>query len=194
MKITQTVATLSALTILIAAPTVFAQQPEGAGSGSMQQQDQGVSGGGAESAGDAPTGAMGGSAAGGGAQTLSSEQIREAQQALKDKGHDVGSIDGIWGPKTQKAVEDYQQQQGMTASGQLDTETLSSLGVSEGAVGAPGAGEQPSSPEAGGAPGGGAAGEDAGPGSGMPSPDASGAPGGGGASEDAGPGAAGNGG
>ncbi len=187
MKINETLAALSTVAILIAGPAAFAVQHEGAAGAqsSGSQEGQGApSTGGAESTG----GAMGGSAAGGGAQSLSSDQIREMQQALKDKGHDVGAVDGKWGPKTQNALKEYQQAQGMTASGEPDSQTLSSLGVSGSAVGAPGAGEQPS-PEAGGAPGGGAS-EDAGPGAGTPTPDAGGAPGGGGTSQDAGPGAA----
>lgn len=200
MKITETLAALSTVALLIAGPAAFAVQHEGSAgaqsSGSQESpgagspESQGApSAGGAEGSGDTSSGAMGGSAPGGDTQNLSSEQIREVQQALKDKGHDVGPVDGILGPQTENALKEYQKAQGMSASGELDSQTLSSLGVSGSAVGAPGAGEQPS-PDAGGAPGGGGAGEDAGPGAGTPTPDAGGAPGGGGTSEDAGPGAA----
>lgn len=192
MKIVHTVAALSAVAVLIAGPTAFAEQHEGAGgmqSGGAQSSG-GQQGQGAPSAGGAESGTMGGSAAGGGAQAMSSDQIRQVQQALKDKGHEVGSIDGKWGPKTQNALKEYQQAQGMSASGELDSQTLSSLGVSGSAVGAPGSGEQQPSPEAGGAPGSGGASEDTSPGAGTPTPEAGGAPGGGGASPDAGPGAA----
>jgi peptidoglycan hydrolase-like protein with peptidoglycan-binding domain len=192
MKITQTVAALSALATLIAGPTVFAEQHQGADtqSGGAQQGQGAPSAGGGETSGGTSSGAMGGSMSGG-AQALSSDQVRQVQQALKDKGHDVGAIDGQWGPKTQNALKEYQQAQGMSASGELDSQTLSSLGVSGSAVGSPGAGEQPS-PEAGGAPGGGGASEDVSPGAGTPTPtpDAGGAPSGGGTGEDAGPGAA----
>jgi peptidoglycan hydrolase-like protein with peptidoglycan-binding domain len=34
-------------------------------------------------------------------QRLSSEQIREMQEKLRDEGHNPGPIDGIWGPQTQ---------------------------------------------------------------------------------------------
>lgn len=205
MKITHTLAALSAVAILIAGPSALAERHEGGGgaqqggmqSGGAQQgggqqgggMQQGAPGAGGGMEGGADTGGMGASGAGGGAQNLSREQIREMQQALKDKGHDVGAVDGVWGPMTQNALREYQQAQGMTASGEPDSQTMSSLGVSGSAVGAPGGGEQPS-PEAGGAPGGGGASEDAGPGAGTPTPDAGGASSGGGASPDAGPGAA----
>lgn len=57
------------------------------------------------------------------------EQVKAVQQALKDKGHDPGEIDGVMGPKTQAAVKDFQSKEGLTASGQLDAETMSKLGV-----------------------------------------------------------------
>jgi peptidoglycan hydrolase-like protein with peptidoglycan-binding domain len=58
-----------------------------------------------------------------------SSTVRDAQQALHDKGFDVGPIDGVMGPRTESAVRDYQRQQGMTPSGRLDRETLSGLNV-----------------------------------------------------------------
>jgi peptidoglycan hydrolase-like protein with peptidoglycan-binding domain len=41
--------------------------------------------------------------------------------------------DGIMGPKTQAALKEFQEKQGIQASGQLDQKTLAALGVSEGA-------------------------------------------------------------
>jgi peptidoglycan hydrolase-like protein with peptidoglycan-binding domain len=64
----------------------------------------------------------GGMAAGG-------EHVKAVQQALKDKGHDPGEVDGKMGPKTQAAVRDFQSKEGLTASGRLDAETMSKLGV-----------------------------------------------------------------
>lgn len=66
--------------------------------------------------------------------------VREAQQALKDKGHDPGPIDGIMGPKTQAALRKFQQAEGLTTTGRLDDETRSKLGV--GMAAAPGRFEQ----------------------------------------------------
>jgi peptidoglycan hydrolase-like protein with peptidoglycan-binding domain len=58
-----------------------------------------------------------------------SSTVRDAQQALQDKGHDVGPIDGLMGPKTAAAVREFQQAQGLKATGRLDRETLSALNV-----------------------------------------------------------------
>ena len=56
-------------------------------------------------------------------------QIRSAQQALQGNGMNPGAIDGIMGPRTQQAVRDYQKQQNLPQTGQLDAATLQKLGV-----------------------------------------------------------------
>jgi peptidoglycan hydrolase-like protein with peptidoglycan-binding domain len=58
-----------------------------------------------------------------------SSTVRDAQQALQDKGHDVGPIDGVFGPKTSAALRDFQSAQGLKVTGQLDRETMSALNV-----------------------------------------------------------------
>jgi peptidoglycan hydrolase-like protein with peptidoglycan-binding domain len=70
--------------------------------------------------------AMKGGRAAGGADA---EQVKAIQQALKDKGHDPGEIDGVMGPKTRAALRDYQKKEGLKATGQLDKETAAKLGV-----------------------------------------------------------------
>jgi peptidoglycan hydrolase-like protein with peptidoglycan-binding domain len=60
------------------------------------------------------------------------EKVKAAQQALKDKGHDPGSVDGKMGPKTQAALRDFQKAQGMEATGRLDMKTIQSLGMDGG--------------------------------------------------------------
>lgn len=60
---------------------------------------------------------------------MTSEQVKEVQQALQDRGHDPGPIDGIVGPRTRSAIEQFQQAEGIQPSGQLDAETLTLLGV-----------------------------------------------------------------
>jgi len=57
------------------------------------------------------------------------EQVKAAQQALKDKGHDPGAVDGVMGPKTQAALRDFQGKEGLKATGRLDRDTMSKLGV-----------------------------------------------------------------
>ena len=57
------------------------------------------------------------------------EMVKAAQQALKEKGHDPGSVDGRMGPKTQQALRDFQNAHGIHATGELDAQTMVSLGI-----------------------------------------------------------------
>jgi len=50
-------------------------------------------------------------------------------QALKNKGHDPGAIDGVMGAKTRSALRDFQKKEGIKDTGRLDQETMSKLGV-----------------------------------------------------------------
>src|SRR5262245_37609269 len=59
-----------------------------------------------------------------------SPTVRDAQQALQAKGYDVGESDGVMGPRTQSAIRDFQQQQGLPVSGRLDRATRSALNLS----------------------------------------------------------------
>ena len=59
----------------------------------------------------------------------SGANITQVQQALNDKGFDAGPVDGKAGPKTKAALKQFQQSQGISASGQLDGKTIVALGV-----------------------------------------------------------------
>jgi peptidoglycan hydrolase-like protein with peptidoglycan-binding domain len=59
-----------------------------------------------------------------------SSQVREVQQALKDKGLDVGQVDGQMGPQTKSALKQFQQQQNLPQTGELDQQTIAALGIS----------------------------------------------------------------
>src|SRR5690349_6158575 len=63
----------------------------------------------------------------------SADTVKQVQQALKDKGIDAGPVDGKFGPLTQKGVKQFQEQQKIQATGQINQETLTALGVSGGA-------------------------------------------------------------
>jgi peptidoglycan hydrolase-like protein with peptidoglycan-binding domain len=91
--------------------------------GGQQSRDPAMQQGGQESKGQQPGGAQ---------QGMSQEMVKQAQQALKDKGHDAGPVDGMWGPQTQQAVREFQQKEGIQATGRLDQKTLSALGMQEG--------------------------------------------------------------
>jgi peptidoglycan hydrolase-like protein with peptidoglycan-binding domain len=64
-----------------------------------------------------------------GSSSMSTETVRQVQQALSDKGYDVGPIDGMMGPRTSAALRSYQQKTNLTGARGMDSQTLESLGV-----------------------------------------------------------------
>ncbi len=62
------------------------------------------------------------------AGTNSRQEVQQVQQALEQNGEHVRA-DGILGPRTRQALRDYQQKNGLQASGQLDQQTLQKLNV-----------------------------------------------------------------
>lgn len=64
-------------------------------------------------------------------QSQSSDTVKQAQEKLSAAGYDVGTADGVMGPKTQDAIKQLQQDKQLNATGELDQETLAALGVSE---------------------------------------------------------------
>jgi len=55
------------------------------------------------------------------------DKTKDIQRALKNAGFDVGTIDGKIGPKTKKAVEDFQKSKGLKADGKVGPKTWSEL-------------------------------------------------------------------
>lgn len=91
---------------------------------------------------------------------ISSDTVRQVQQKLNEEGYQVGPVDGIWGPKTESAIKNFQQAKGMEATGTLNEDTLAELniegqpmtgaageGAQEGAGTETGAAEQPGQDE-----------------------------------------------
>lgn len=62
------------------------------------------------------------------AQAPDAATVESVQASLKSEGHNV-SVDGVWGPKTMAAVRDFQQSNGIPATGRLDNQTLAALAV-----------------------------------------------------------------
>ena len=62
-----------------------------------------------------------------GLQAEDREHVKIVQQALKDRGHDPGAVDGEMGPKTKAALRDYQQKEGLKATGTADADTVARL-------------------------------------------------------------------
>lgn len=58
--------------------------------------------------------------------------VKKAQEALKDKGHDPGSIDGVIGPQTRQAIRAFQNASALKETGRLDAETAAKLGIEKG--------------------------------------------------------------
>lgn len=57
--------------------------------------------------------------------------VREAQQALSDRGFNTGGADGVMGPQTRNAVMEFQRNNNIAATGRLDGATLRALNVSD---------------------------------------------------------------
>ncbi|MBC7905267.1 MAG: peptidoglycan-binding protein [Rhodospirillaceae bacterium] len=63
---------------------------------------------------------------------LSSDQVRNVQQNLADRGYDAGQPDGLWGPRTQQALRNFERDQDLQADGRPDPQSLAALGVETG--------------------------------------------------------------
>ena len=57
------------------------------------------------------------------------DTITKVQKALKEKGFDPGPIDGLMGPRTSKALRDFQIQNDIQVTGEINRETLDRLGL-----------------------------------------------------------------
>lgn len=60
---------------------------------------------------------------------LSPDEIREVQLVLIQRGFSV-ETDGVFGPRTRQALIQFQQRQGLQATGRIDSRTIAELGVS----------------------------------------------------------------
>ena len=61
---------------------------------------------------------------------MSSDEVRQAQQKLKDDGDYTGQVDGKMGPKTAQAIKKFQKSNGLRQTGHLDQQIASKLGIS----------------------------------------------------------------
>jgi peptidoglycan hydrolase-like protein with peptidoglycan-binding domain len=92
---------------------------------------------------------------------MSRQEVRGVQRSLRDGGYTV-AVDGIWGPRTEGALRDFQQAKGLQATGRVNQETMAALhgaqtGSPAGTAGATGSGatsqtstgtSQPNAPQA----------------------------------------------
>ncbi len=56
-------------------------------------------------------------------------QVLQTQERLTELGYQPGPIDGLWGPRTREAVEDFQRDNRLKITGELDTRTFEKLGL-----------------------------------------------------------------
>ena len=66
----------------------------------------------------------------GGSFSVGQSEIREVQMKLNQKGFNVGEPDGVMGPKTKDGLAQFQRQQGLQKSGDIDSQTADALGIS----------------------------------------------------------------
>ena len=57
---------------------------------------------------------------------LDRREVRNVQQALRRDGFNI-AVDGIWGPKTQGALREFQQNRGLEATGDVNAQTMAAL-------------------------------------------------------------------
>lgn len=57
----------------------------------------------------------------------SQPEVIEVQKYLRVKGFNPGSIDGVFGPRTEEAVKSFQEANNLTPTGIIDLETYNRL-------------------------------------------------------------------
>lgn len=57
--------------------------------------------------------------------------VRQIQEKLSNWGYYSGSIDGVYGSRTEEAVKKFQRKNGLTADGIAGSATLTALGISD---------------------------------------------------------------
>jgi peptidoglycan hydrolase-like protein with peptidoglycan-binding domain len=62
-----------------------------------------------------------------GSLSLSKDNISTAQEALTRLGYGTLKADGVLGPGTRRAIEAFQQMQGLPVTGQLEADTLRAI-------------------------------------------------------------------
>lgn len=59
----------------------------------------------------------------------SGEVVTQIQKKLKNWGYYSGTVDGVFGEKTEEAVKAFQKKNGLTADGVVGSKTLAALGI-----------------------------------------------------------------
>lgn len=64
--------------------------------------------------------------------TIAPSTVRQIQLRLNQAGFDPGDVDGTWGKSTSNALANYQRSVGLEPTGQINLNTMHSLGVQYG--------------------------------------------------------------
>ena len=62
-------------------------------------------------------------------QQPTADRYKEIQQALADKGHFHGPVDGNWGPDSVEALKSFQREQNLDSDGKIGALSLMALGL-----------------------------------------------------------------
>lgn len=63
--------------------------------------------------------------------SLDRQTLKTVQKELTSRGYSTGQIDGIYGPRTERALLKFQAAQGLALTGQLNQETMDALNIPE---------------------------------------------------------------
>ena len=62
-------------------------------------------------------------------QQFALSDVEKVQEKLNNEGFNAGPVDGLIGPKTMDGIRSFQESKNITASGELNKETVDALGV-----------------------------------------------------------------
>lgn len=68
-------------------------------------------------------------------QSVNPQLVQQVQRNLGQQGYNPGPQDGIWGDRTRTALQNFQRDQGLRQSGQLDHQTIAALGIGDTQIG-----------------------------------------------------------
>ena len=62
---------------------------------------------------------------------LRQDDVRNMQQALSDRGHYRGKVDGVMGLRTRESIRAFQKTENLPATGRIDSQTAQKLGIAQ---------------------------------------------------------------
>jgi peptidoglycan hydrolase-like protein with peptidoglycan-binding domain len=70
---------------------------------------------------------------------LSADDVRAIQEALQQRGYEPGDADGLWGERSQAAMREFQEDEGLPVSGNIDEAAIRALQLWDSIMSAEGA-------------------------------------------------------